>query len=73
MIIMEKDNSVTRIFDNQDHRRARIQAVILASATVISLMSLIYAMFQRSEVHKLRIEVDSLKQQLELRGIERAY
>ncbi len=61
---MIKDSPIKRIVDKQDLRRARIQAVILASAIVITLMSLIYALYQRSEVQKLRIEVDSLKHEL---------
>lgn len=54
---------------NKELRRARITAIILASAVVISLMALIYANFQHTEVEKLRTEVDSLKIQLKLRDM----
>jgi len=48
-----------------DVRRARIIAVILATAVVVTLCSLIYANLQSSKVERLELKLDSLNLELE--------
>lgn len=51
------------LYDTQ-LRRSRITALILASATIISLVFLTYAIMQKSEADRLRQELELAKQEL---------
>jgi len=59
--MQEKANPV----DPQDLRQARIRAVILATAIMVTICSLFYARVQTDKVEKLQIKIDSLNAQLD--------
>jgi hypothetical protein len=46
-------------------KRARITAIVLASATIISLVFLVYAFIQKEEANKLRQELELTRTQLQ--------
>jgi hypothetical protein len=49
----------------QQLKRARATAILLASATIISLIFLVYAFVQKEHAEKLEIELLATKQALE--------
>ncbi len=48
----------------QDVKRARITALVLGSAAIVSIVFFLYANEQKSRANQLQSEVDSLKQKM---------
>ncbi len=54
----ETEQRVKELEQKKKLRRARVTALVLASATVVSLVFLVFALFQRAEANKQKEEAD---------------